>query len=70
LKLEDTDATNELINDGMDVQPVKVDEIQALKRSGASASVSHIRPLDIFFFSRLHHSNPHSLNIRTLSRSK
>ncbi|KAF5312145.1 hypothetical protein D9619_002600 [Psilocybe cf. subviscida] len=37
-ELADTDATNELINDGMDVQPLKVDEIQALKRSGASAS--------------------------------
>ena len=36
---EDTDATNELINDGEFVQPLTVDEIQALKRSGVHASV-------------------------------
>jgi hypothetical protein len=38
---EDTDATNELINDGEFVQPLTVDEIQALKRSGVHASVSN-----------------------------
>jgi len=39
---EDTDATNELINDGEFVQPLTVDEIQALKQSGVHASVSFI----------------------------
>ena len=38
---EDTDATNELINDGEFVQPLTVDEIQALKRSGVHASVNN-----------------------------
>ena len=38
-RTEDTDATNELINDGEFVQPLTVDEIQALKRSGVHASV-------------------------------
>jgi hypothetical protein len=38
---EDTDATNELINDGEFVQPLTVDEIQTLKRSGVHASVSN-----------------------------
>ena len=49
---EDTDATNELINDGEFVQPLTVDEIQALKRSGVHASVCkdfdlllHIQPV-------------------------
>ncbi|KAF9471731.1 Gcd10p-domain-containing protein [Pholiota conissans] len=37
-EIEDTDATNELINDGEFVQPLTVDEIQALKRSGVHAS--------------------------------
>jgi tRNA (adenine-N(1)-)-methyltransferase non-catalytic subunit len=36
---EDTDATNELINDGEFVQPLTLEEIQALKQSGAHASV-------------------------------
>lgn len=36
--LEDTDATNELINDGEFVQPLTVDEITVLKQSGAHAS--------------------------------
>lgn len=36
---EDTDATNELINDGEFVQPLTVDEIQALKQSGLHVSV-------------------------------
>ena len=36
---EDTDATNELINDGEFVQPLTVDDIQALKQSGVHASV-------------------------------
>jgi hypothetical protein len=39
---EDTDATNELINDGEFVQPLTVDEIQALKRSGVHATVCYI----------------------------
>lgn len=39
---EDTDATNELINDGEFVQPLTVDEIQALKRSGVHATVCDI----------------------------
>lgn len=46
---EDTDATNELINDGEFVQPLTVDEIQALKRSGVHASVSNA-VLDHFQF--------------------
>ncbi|PPR01928.1 hypothetical protein CVT24_001267 [Panaeolus cyanescens] len=37
-EVEDTEATNELINDGTFVQPLTVDEIQTLKRSGAHAS--------------------------------
>lgn len=37
---EDTDATNELINDGQFVQPLTLEEIQALKQSGVHASVS------------------------------
>ncbi|KAF8808114.1 Gcd10p-domain-containing protein [Phlegmacium glaucopus] len=37
-EVEDTDATNELINDGEFVQPLTLDEIQALKRSGVHAS--------------------------------
>ena len=36
---EDTDATNELINDGEFVQPLTVDEIEVLKKSGLHASV-------------------------------
>ncbi|KAK7063971.1 Adenine(58)-N(1)-methyltransferase non-catalytic subunit TRM6 [Favolaschia claudopus] len=35
---EDTDATNEYINDGQFVQPLTLEEIQALKQSGAHAS--------------------------------
>ncbi|EAU92549.2 eukaryotic translation initiation factor 3 62 kDa subunit [Coprinopsis cinerea okayama7 len=35
---EDTDATNELINDGEFVQPLTVEEIKALKQSGAHSS--------------------------------
>lgn len=38
-EVEDTDATNELINDGEFVQPLSVEDIQALKRSGVHASV-------------------------------
>ena len=37
--VEDTDATNALINDGQFVQPLTLDEIEALKRSGLPASV-------------------------------
>lgn len=36
---EDTDATNELINDGEFVQPLTLEEIEALKLSGVHASV-------------------------------
>lgn len=41
---EDTDATNELINDGEFVQPLTFVDIQALKESGVHASVSLIGP--------------------------
>ncbi|KAJ2914755.1 hypothetical protein MD484_g5651, partial [Candolleomyces efflorescens] len=37
-EVEDTDATNELINDCQIVQPLTVDEIRALKQSGAHSS--------------------------------
>ncbi|KAF8665349.1 hypothetical protein AX16_000368 [Volvariella volvacea WC 439] len=37
-EVEDTDATNELINDGEFVQPLTIEEIQALKTSGVHAS--------------------------------
>ncbi|KAK7007033.1 Adenine(58)-N(1)-methyltransferase non-catalytic subunit TRM6 [Favolaschia claudopus] len=37
-EVEDTDATNEYINDGQFVQPLTLEEIQALKQSGAHAS--------------------------------
>ncbi|KAH7930926.1 Gcd10p-domain-containing protein [Leucogyrophana mollusca] len=37
-EIEDTDATNELINDGDFVQPLTLSEIEALKRSGTHAS--------------------------------
>ncbi|KAJ7654815.1 Gcd10p family-domain-containing protein [Mycena rosella] len=37
-EVEDTDATNELINDGEFVQPLTLEEIQALKQSGTHAS--------------------------------
>jgi tRNA (adenine58-N1)-methyltransferase non-catalytic subunit len=36
---EDTDATNELINDGQFVQPLTATEIESLKQSGLHASV-------------------------------
>lgn len=36
---EDTDATNELINDGEAVQPLTIEEIQTLKQSGTHANV-------------------------------
>ncbi|RPD57093.1 Gcd10p-domain-containing protein [Lentinus tigrinus ALCF2SS1-6] len=36
--VEDTDATNELINDGQYVQPLTVDEIETLKKAGLHAS--------------------------------
>lgn len=36
---EDTDATNELINDGQFVQPLTLEEIEALKKSGVHAQV-------------------------------
>ena len=39
IRIEDTDATNELINDGEFVQPLTLQEIEALKRSGVHASV-------------------------------
>lgn len=37
--VEETDATNELINDDEFVQPLTLDEIEALKKSGVHASV-------------------------------
>ncbi|EEB91850.1 hypothetical protein MPER_09726 [Moniliophthora perniciosa FA553] len=37
-EVEDTDATNELINDGEFVQPLTLSEITALKQSGVHAS--------------------------------
>lgn len=37
--LEDTDATNELINDGDIVQPLALQEIEELKKSGTHVSV-------------------------------
>jgi len=37
-ELEDTDATNELINDGQFVQPLTASEIENLKQSGVHAS--------------------------------
>ena len=37
---EDTDATNELINDGQFVQPLTASEIETLKQSGVHASVT------------------------------
>ncbi|KAJ6520121.1 Gcd10p-domain-containing protein [Mycena sanguinolenta] len=37
-EVEDTDATNEYINDGEFVQPLTLGEIQSLKQSGAHAS--------------------------------
>ena len=39
LGAEDTEATNELINDGEFVQPLTVAEIEALKKAGLSADV-------------------------------
>ena len=50
--LEDTDATNELINDGEFVQPLTLAEIQALKESGVHASVQFIL-LDLLLSSNL-----------------
>ena len=41
MEAEDTDATNELINDGDSVQPLTVEEIEALKKAGLSAEVCH-----------------------------
>lgn len=35
---EDTDATNELINDGQFVQPLTLEEIETLKQSGVHAT--------------------------------
>ncbi|KAG0700659.1 Gcd10p-domain-containing protein [Suillus ampliporus] len=37
-EVEETDATNELINDGEFVQPLTLDEIEELKKSGVHAS--------------------------------
>ena len=41
---EDTDATNELINDGQFVQPLTASEIETLKQSGVHASVTSHGP--------------------------
>lgn len=43
MQKEDTDATNELINDGEFVQPLTITEIQSLKQAGVHASVRHRR---------------------------
>ncbi|OCH89722.1 Gcd10p-domain-containing protein [Obba rivulosa] len=37
-EVEETDATNELINDGQFVQPLTIEEIETLKKSGLHAS--------------------------------
>ncbi|KAI5120856.1 hypothetical protein M0805_007043 [Coniferiporia weirii] len=44
--VEDTDATNELINDGFVVQPLTAEEIEALKQSGVHASEIIKRQID------------------------
>lgn len=43
LIVEETDATNELINDGELVQPLTLEEIEVLKKSGVHASVRSCR---------------------------
>jgi hypothetical protein len=40
MNAEDTDATNELINDGQFVQPLTATEIETLKQSGVHATVT------------------------------
>ena len=42
MSTEDTDATNELINDGDSVQPLTLKEIEELKNSGTHASVRNL----------------------------
>lgn len=48
LYAEDTDATNELINDGQFVQPLTLEEIEALKQSGVHATVGSVRRYQYF----------------------
>ena len=40
---EETDANNQLIDDGIPVQPLTAAEIEELKQAGYSASVRYIR---------------------------
>ena len=44
-RAEDTDATNEYINDGEFVQPLTLEEIKALKEAGVHSSVCIMNPL-------------------------
>jgi hypothetical protein len=59
---EDTDATNELINDGEYVQLLTLEEIEALKLSGAHGSV---RYLPRVISSACHVSRPAGHNQKT-----
>jgi hypothetical protein len=45
LSAEDTEATNEYINDGEFVQPLTITEIQALKQAGVHANASLYMPV-------------------------
>ena len=47
-RAEDTEATNELINDGQFVQPLTGIEIEALKQSGVHASVQMFPGIGLF----------------------
>jgi hypothetical protein len=53
---EETDATNELINDSEFVQPLTLGEIEGLKKSGVHASVRpgpcHMQNRSIIYFRR------------------
>lgn len=43
---EDTDATNEYINDGEFVQPLTITEIQTLKQAGVHANAGLFIPVN------------------------
>ena len=45
LLAEETDANNQLIDDGIPVQPLTAAEIEELKQAGYSASVRYIREI-------------------------
>ena len=47
LRVEDTDATNELINDSQVVQPLTIEEIEELKRTGVHVSVRQRQPSEL-----------------------